>query len=95
MTMAPQPNDVRKAACVLTVVAASTAAMIAGALILGRTATVLLAAIVMTTAFTVLEATIRDDVPRTPSSTRSDLTTNLIMGSIIAGFLAITTGMSE
>jgi len=92
--MAPTDPTSNRNARIAGIVVASAAAMAVGTTLLGRTATVILAALVITIAFTLLEAVIRDDVERTAATIRSDLTSNLIAGSIIAGFLCMTTGIT-
>jgi ABC-type nitrate/sulfonate/bicarbonate transport system substrate-binding protein len=94
MTMAPTDPTSNRNTRIAGIVAASAAAMAVGTTLLGRTATVILAALVITIAFTLLEAVIRDDVERTAATTRSDLTSNLIAGSIIAGFLCMASGIA-
>ncbi len=82
----------RQAGTILLTTAAAAGIMAIGTMILGRTATVVLSAIVMAVAFTVLEASIRDDVDPATTDLRSDLTANLVAATILAAFLAAVTG---
>lgn len=81
----------RQAAAILLTTAAAAGIMAFGTLMLGRTAMVVLSALVMTVAFTVLETSIRDDVDPVTTDLRSDLTANLVTATIVAAFLAIVT----
>jgi hypothetical protein len=80
-----------QAGTILLTTAAAAGTMAIGALVLERTAMVLLSAIVMTVAFTVLGASIGDDVEPATTDLRSDLTANLVAATIVAAFLAIVT----
>lgn len=91
MTMQMPTITKRQAATILLTTAAAAGIMAVGALMLGRTAMVVLSALVMTVAFTVLETSIRDDVDPVTTDLRSDLTANLVTATIVAAFLAIVT----